>query len=49
MKQLLEHPIIEGYVPVIRKAIGLGSQLDEVKFMSSFVFVYLNKINDVEE
>jgi hypothetical protein len=38
MKQLLEHPIIKGYVPIIRKAIGLGSQLDEVKFMSSFVF-----------
>jgi hypothetical protein len=49
MKQLLEHPIIEGYVPVIRKAIGLGSQLDEVKFMSSFVFVYPNKVNNVEE
>jgi hypothetical protein len=45
MKQLLQHPIIEGYVPVIRKAIGLGSQLDEVKFMSSFVFNTPTKSN----
>ncbi|KAH9537817.1 hypothetical protein CY35_16G071600, partial [Sphagnum magellanicum] len=58
MKQLLEHPIIEGYVPVIRKAIGLGSQLDEVKIgflhmilaikeMGSMRGLKTNKLKDV--
>ncbi|CAK9264273.1 unnamed protein product [Sphagnum jensenii] len=48
MKQLLEHPMIEGYVPVIRKAIGLGSQLDEVKIGFLHVILAIKEMGSMK-